>query len=95
MSVSNFSHFRHAAVLKVFNCYLLPNSKSVGAETWWEASGLHGNLELLKWFRSDIQIGHHGSHLENLQITSAAERLSLIELILDGRLWGVMEIPNC
>ena len=59
--------------LKVFNCYLLLNSKLDGAETWCKASGHHGDLELLKWFRSDIQDGHHGSHLENLQITSSTE----------------------
>ena len=33
-----------------------------------------GDLELLKWFRLDIQDGHHGSHLENCQITFAPER---------------------
>ena len=38
-----------------------------------KASGQHGDLELLKWFRSDIKDGYHGSHLENLQITSAPE----------------------
>ena len=63
-----------AAILEVFSCYLLPNIKSDGAETWWEALGQHGNLEILKWFRSDINDGHHGSHLENLQTTSALER---------------------
>ena len=31
-----------------------------------EGIGEHGDLELLKWFRSDIQDGHHGSHLGNL-----------------------------
>ena len=62
------------AILKVFNCYLLLNIKLDGEETWWKASGQHGNLELLKWFRSDIQDGHHGSHLESLQITSATEQ---------------------
>ena len=61
------------ATLKVFSCYLLPNSKSDGTETWWKASGPHGDLELLKWFHSDIQDGHHGSHLESLQITSVTE----------------------
>ena len=45
-----------AATLKVFNCYLLPNSKSDRAETWWKASGQHGNFEFLKWFHSDIQM---------------------------------------
>ena len=81
-----------AAILKVFDCFLLPNRKSDGAETRWKALGQHGDLELLEWFRSDIQDGHHGSHLENLQITS---ELSLIELKLDGRHGGVMEIQNC
>ena len=56
------------AILKVFNCYLFPNSKSDGVETWWKASGQHGDLELLEWFRSDIQGGRHGSHLESLQL---------------------------
>ena len=81
MSVSNFPTFltfplelfKMAAILKVFSCYLLPNSKSDGVETWWKALGQHGDLELLKWFRSDIQDGHHGGHLESLQITSAPE----------------------
>ena len=51
------------AILKVFSCYLLPNSKLNGAETWWRA--------LVPF---DIQDDHHGSRLENLQITSAPER---------------------
>ena len=63
-----------AALLKVFSCNLFPNSKLYGAETWWKASEQHGDLELLKWFRSGIQDGHHGGHLENLQVTSANER---------------------
>ena len=42
---------------------------SDGVETWWKASGQHGDLELLKWCGSDTQDGHHGSCLENLQIT--------------------------
>ena len=37
-------------------------------------SGQHGDSELLKWFRSDIQDGHHASHLETLQIISVPER---------------------
>ena len=60
-----------AAILKVFSFYLLPNDRLDGAETLWKALGQLGDLELLKWFRSNIQDGHHGSHLENLQITSA------------------------
>ena len=62
MSVSNFSHFM-AYILKVSNFYLLPNSKLDSAETWWKASRQHRDLELLKWFRSDIKDGQHDIHL--------------------------------
>ena len=51
-------------ILKVFNCYLLPNGKSDWAETWWKALGQRGNLEMLKSFRSDIKDSHHSGHLE-------------------------------
>ena len=36
------------ASLKVFYGYLLPNLKSDGAETLWNASGQHGDFELHK-----------------------------------------------
>ena len=36
-----------AAILKFFKPYILPNSKSGWAETLWEASGWHGDSELL------------------------------------------------
>ena len=52
-----------AAILKVLNCYRLPNRKLDGAETWLKASEQHGDLELLKWFHSDIKDGNHGSYL--------------------------------
>ena len=65
-----------AAILKVFSSYLLPNRKSDGEETWWQALGQHGDLELLKWISSDIQGGQHGSHLESLQIISDSELLN-------------------
>ena len=61
------------AILKVFSSYLLMNSKTNGAKTWWSTSGQHGDLELLKWLHSGIQDSHHGSRLENLQITSAPD----------------------
>ena len=48
-----------------------------------EGIGADGDLELLKLFRSDIQDVHHGSHLENLEITSATEGC-LTELKHDG-----------
>ena len=60
-----------AAILKVFSSHLLLNGKSGGVETWWKALGQHGDLEMLKWFRSDIQYSHHGSHLESLHLLSA------------------------
>ena len=41
-------------ILKVFNCYMLPTHNLDGAETWWKTLGQHGNLELLKWFRSKM-----------------------------------------
>ena len=81
-----------AAILKVFSCYLHLNRKSGRVETWCKALGQHGDLELLKWFLSDIQDGHHGSYLENHICFRTA---SLIELKLDGRHWGVKEIQNC
>ena len=108
MSVNNVSYFRrfhqnhildscHGGVLKVFNCYLLPIRKPDGAETWWKALGKHGDIELLKWFRSDIQNGHIGSHLEYLQIFKS-------HLLSNGKsdwaltwweAWGVMVIQIC
>ena len=50
--------------------YHFPNLKSDRAETWWETLGRHEDSELLKSFRSDIQVGRHGGHLEILQTTS-------------------------
>ena len=47
------------------------------SETWWEASGWHGDLELLKSFSSNIQNGGHGGNLETLQ-TSDSELLKAI-----------------
>ena len=71
------------------------NSKWNGMETLRKASGQHGDLELLKWFSSYIQDGHHSSRLKNMQITICYRTVSLIELKRDGRHWGVMEIQNC
>ena len=42
------------AVLKIFKPHLLPNPKSHLAQTWWEALVPHGDLELLKSFRSKM-----------------------------------------
>ena len=83
-----------SAILKVFNFYLLPNSKSDGVYTWWKASGWHGDLELLKCFHSDIRDCHHGNHLEIFK-SHLLLNVSLIEIKHDGRHWGVMEIQNC
>ena len=49
MSVSNFSHFRHPHQSRI-----LLLKVSDGAETWWKASGQHGDLELLKCFKSHL-----------------------------------------
>ena len=57
------------AILKFFKRHLLPKRKSDWAKTWWEASQWHKDSELLKSFRSDIQDGRHGGHLEILQTT--------------------------
>ena len=42
------------AILKIMKRHPLPNGKLDEAETWWKASEQHGDLELLKWFLSDI-----------------------------------------
>ena len=95
-----------SAILKIFKQYLLwPSWKSSIVFCswtvsqiewkWWKASGHHGDLELLKWFRSDIQDGHHGSHLEKSSNHICNWTVSLIELKHDGSHWGVMEIQNC
>ena len=63
-----------AAKAENFSCYLLPNGKSNWTKTWWKALGQHGNLELLMSFRSDIQDGHHGDNLENLQTAYVPEQ---------------------
>ena len=59
-----------AAILKFFKKHVLPNHKSDWAETGWETSEQYRDSELLKSFRSDIQDGRHGAHLEILQTTS-------------------------
>ena len=57
------------AILKFFIRHL-PNRRSDWAKTWWEASEWHRDSELLKLFRSDIQVGRHSSHIGILQTTS-------------------------
>ena len=49
----------------------------------WEASEWHGNSVLLKSFRSNIQDGRHGGHLENLQ-TICSRTISRINSNLVG-----------
>ena len=44
---------------------------------------------MVKWFNVNIQDGHLGSHLENLKITSAPERLVGLSLnLMAGVGWG-------
>ena len=59
----------------------------------WEALWQHGDSELLKSFRSDIQDGRHGGHLEILQ--TSPPKPCPIELKLDGRHHRDIEIQNC
>ena len=72
-----------ATTLKLFKEHLLPTEPCRIKLKQWDASRGLGDSESLKSFHSDIQDGCHGGHLENL------------ELKLDGRHWGVMEIQNC
>ena len=83
------------AILKYFKRYILSNRKSDWAKTWWEASQWHRDSKLLKPFRSGIQDGRHGGHLEILQTNFSSQTESLIELKLDGRHYSDTEIQNC
>ena len=62
------------AILKTFKPRLLSKGKSDWPQTWWEALGWHGDLELLILFHSNIQDGCHGGQLKNLETTSAPEQ---------------------
>ena len=64
------------AILKIFKPHLLPKDKSDWAETWLEALGRHGDLDLLKAFCYRIQNGHHGNHLKDLQLLAHLELCS-------------------
>ena len=79
-----------AAILKFFKGHL-PNRKSDWAETWWKASERQRDSELLKLFRSAIQEGRLGGHLENLETTSAPKPCQS-KPKLGVRHWGHMEI---
>ena len=93
-SVRFVSISKMAAILKFFKRHLTQDRKSEWAETWWEVLGRHGDSELLKSFRSDIQDGPWRPSWNYLNdISSLTE--SRIELTLDGRYRGDMEIQNC
>ena len=53
-------------ILKHFKPHLLLSGKSDWAKTWWEELRRHGDSELLKSFRSNVQDGRNGGHLETL-----------------------------
>ena len=53
-------------ILKSFKLQLLPTRKLNWAETWWKASGQHGDSDLLNSFCSNIKNGRHDGHLEIL-----------------------------
>ena len=63
--------FHMAAILKVFNFYLLLNCVGWSGNLMEGIGAAWRFRIMLKWFRSGIQGGHDGSHLKNLQITSA------------------------
>ena len=50
---------------------------------------------VLKLFRSDIQVGRHGGHLEILQIDISSQTVGWIEPKLDGKHHSDTEIQNC
>ena len=71
----------------IFNCYLLLNGK-------WKALGQHGDLVLLKSFRSNIQDGHHLATLAIFK-PHLLPNGSRIELKDGGKHLGDTEIQNC
>ena len=76
-----------AAILEFFKRHLLLNPKSDWAETWWDASQRHRDSKLLKSFRSDIQDGHQGDHLEILQTTSPPKPSDWAETWWEASQW--------
>ena len=56
-SIYSVSISKMAAILKFFKRHLTQDRNSDGAEILLEVSGRHGDSELLKSFRSEIQDG--------------------------------------
>ena len=56
-----------ASILKIFNCYLVPNGKPDWAKTWWKASGKNEDLEWLKWFHLGSQDANMAAILKILK----------------------------
>ena len=83
-----------ATVLKFFKRHLLYNCKLDWTETWLEASARHRNLELLNSFRSDIQDGRHGGHLDILQTTIPTKPQVGLSQNLVGCYQSDIEIQN-
>ena len=83
-----------AAILKSYRQHLTQDRKSDWNETWWEVSGRHGDSELLKSFRSDIEDGPWRPSWNYLNVISSLTE-SLIELIHYWRFRGDMAIQNC
>ena len=81
-------------ILKLFKPHLLPNLQSDWAKTWWEALRGHGDSNLLKCFHSNIQDGCHGSHLENLQTTSAPKPKVRLNQNLMGGIEATWQLPG-
>ena len=93
-SIRSISISKMATILKFFKRHLTQDRKSDWAETCWTVSGRHGDSALLKSFRSDIQDGPWRPSLNYLNDISSLTEIR-IELTLDGRYRGDMEIQNC
>ena len=70
---------------------LLQNRLSDWAEIWCGALGQRVGSWLFKSFRSDIQYGRHGGHLENLFLTSSRTACR-IELKFVYRALGQLDV---
>ena len=91
-----------STILKIFKQHLLrpswkssificPWTVSRIEWKWWKASGHHGGLELLKWFRSYPRWPPWQPSSNHICYWT----VSLIELKHDGRHWGVMLKSIC
>ena len=67
-----------AALLKIYFSLLVLNQKTNCLETMQEAAGWPVDQKWLKSFRTEIQDGRRGDHLENLSFASSPEPKGLL-----------------